>query len=115
MIVAGIASWAQTEHWSAAPVPAGQNITLPSGPFQPQWASLERYRVPDWFRDAKFGIFVHWGPQTLAGSDAAGDGTKTRNWKELAAAFQGRKFDAHAWAQAFKRSGAKYVVQTAEW
>jgi alpha-L-fucosidase len=34
------------------------------GPFQPTWESLATgYRVPDWFRDAKFGIWAHWGPQ----------------------------------------------------
>jgi len=32
-------------------------------PFNPNWQSLERYNVPDWFRDAKFGIWAHWGPQ----------------------------------------------------
>lgn len=29
--------------------------------FQPTWDSLEKHRVPDWFQDAKFGIFIHWG------------------------------------------------------
>jgi hypothetical protein len=29
--------------------------------FQPTWKSLEQYRTPNWYRDAKFGIFVHWG------------------------------------------------------
>ena len=29
--------------------------------FQPTWQSLEKYQIPDWFRDAKFGIFIHWG------------------------------------------------------
>lgn len=33
------------------------------GPFQPNWASLEQFRTPEWFRDAKFGIWAHWGPQ----------------------------------------------------
>lgn len=33
------------------------------GPFQPTWDSLRQYQVPDWFRDAKFGIWAHWGPQ----------------------------------------------------
>lgn len=33
------------------------------GPFQPTWESLGQYQVPDWFRDAKFGIWAHWGPQ----------------------------------------------------
>jgi alpha-L-fucosidase len=32
-------------------------------PFQPTWKSLANYRVPDWFRDAKFGMWAHWGPQ----------------------------------------------------
>ncbi len=33
------------------------------GKFQPTWASLGQYQTPDWFRDAKFGIWAHWGPQ----------------------------------------------------
>jgi alpha-L-fucosidase len=33
------------------------------GPFQPTWKSLEQYQVPEWFRDVKFGIWAHWGPQ----------------------------------------------------
>ena len=33
------------------------------GKFQPTWESLQQYRCPDWFRDAKFGIWAHWGPQ----------------------------------------------------
>ena len=44
-----------------------EQAPLPAGPFQPTWESLCKYQVPDWFRDGKFGIFVHWGPQTLAG------------------------------------------------
>jgi alpha-L-fucosidase len=33
------------------------------GPFTATWESLARYQVPAWFRDAKFGIWAHWGPQ----------------------------------------------------
>ncbi len=33
------------------------------GKFQPSWESLKQYRCPDWFRDAKFGLWAHWGPQ----------------------------------------------------
>jgi alpha-L-fucosidase len=33
------------------------------GKFQPSWESLGQYEVPGWFRDAKFGIWAHWGPQ----------------------------------------------------
>src|ERR1041385_8825961 len=31
------------------------------GPFRPDWQSLQTYQVPDWYKDAKFGIFIHWG------------------------------------------------------
>ena len=31
--------------------------------FQPTWQSLAQYQVPEWFRDAKFGMWAHWGPQ----------------------------------------------------
>ena len=33
------------------------------GKFKPSWDSLKQYQVPEWFRDAKFGIWAHWGPQ----------------------------------------------------
>ena len=36
---------------------------LTPGKFQPTWDSLKQYQVPDWYRDAKFGIWAHWGPQ----------------------------------------------------
>ena len=39
------------------------NEDLAKGPFQPTWESLENYKTPDWFRDAKFGMWAHWGPQ----------------------------------------------------
>jgi alpha-L-fucosidase len=44
----------------------GTNLVLPAiaaGPFQPSWNSLTNYQTPEWFRDAKFGIWAHWGPQ----------------------------------------------------
>ncbi len=31
------------------------------GPYRADWQSLETYQVPDWYKDAKFGIFIHWG------------------------------------------------------
>ncbi len=39
------------------------NEPIADGPFMPNWNSLQQYAVPDWFRDAKFGIWAHWGPQ----------------------------------------------------
>ena len=46
------------------PIPAPPGFGVAVGPFQPTWESLAGgYQVPDWFRDAKFGIWAHWGPQ----------------------------------------------------
>ena len=41
---------------------AAAGVRVPPGPFAPTWDSLKtNYHVPAWFRDAKFGIFMHWG------------------------------------------------------
>lgn len=47
-----------------APASAARDPTAP-GPFQPAWDSLTTYQCPEWFRDAKFGIWAHWGPQSV--------------------------------------------------
>jgi alpha-L-fucosidase len=56
--VAGIPS-------SATPTVIVSTATEPMAPgkFAPTWQSLQQYEVPEWFRDAKFGIWAHWGPQ----------------------------------------------------
>ncbi|MCX7010817.1 MAG: alpha-L-fucosidase [Kiritimatiellaeota bacterium] len=116
MIVPGLllfASSGSAEDWQHTPTPVPQGIALPAGPFQPTWASLQKYQVPEWFRDAKVGVFVHWGPQTLAGAAGSADGSQSP-WQELAKKFTGEKFDATHLAKMFKLSGAKYVVQVAE-
>ena len=41
---------------------------MATGQFTPDWESLRTYEVPEWFRDAKFGIWAHWGPQCVEGS-----------------------------------------------
>jgi alpha-L-fucosidase len=42
----------------------GSAFTSPfPGKFQPTWDSLSEYTVPGWYRDAKFGIFMHWGAE----------------------------------------------------
>jgi hypothetical protein len=38
---------------------------LTEGPFSPNWESLQRYQFPEWFRDAKFGIWAHWSAQCV--------------------------------------------------
>src|SRR5205814_9310001 len=39
--------------------------TIEQGPFEPTWESLRQYRCPEWFQDAKLGIWAHWGPQSV--------------------------------------------------
>src|SRR5512141_1832378 len=46
---------------AAAPL----DLKIAPGPFQPTMESLTNYHCPDWFRDAKFGIWAHWGPQAV--------------------------------------------------
>ena len=47
------------------PPAATYDLSMASGPFRPDMASLRSYQAPDWFRDAKFGIWAHWGPQAV--------------------------------------------------
>src|SRR5664279_5143916 len=35
---------------------------IAKGPFKPTWESLENYQTPEWYRNAKFGMWSHWGP-----------------------------------------------------
>ena len=41
---------------------------MQTGKFEPTWESLKQYETPEWFRNAKFGIWAHWGPQCVEGS-----------------------------------------------
>ena len=109
-------------------------IASHGGPFQPNWDSLSAYRVPDWFRDAKFGIFLHWGVYSVP---AFGNEWYPRNmyiqgnsaflhhvetygpqskfgYKDFIPMFRAEHFDANAWLDLFAQAGALYVVPVAE-
>jgi len=62
-----LAAGAQLPLWRMGAVTAQQAArTIASGPFKPTWESLaQTYRVPEWFRDAKFGIWAHWSAQCV--------------------------------------------------
>ena len=45
-----------------AAIAAPPGFGVAKGPFQPTWDSLATFQVPEWYRDAKFGIWAHWGP-----------------------------------------------------
>lgn len=40
--------------------------------YEPTWESLSKHKIPEWFRDAKFGIYTHWGPVTVGAEDGPG-------------------------------------------
>lgn len=83
-----------------------------SQPYQPTQENLKSRQE---FRDAKFGIFLHWGLYSML---ATGEWTMTNkdlNYKEyakLAGGFYPSKFDAAQWVSAIKASGAKYICIT---
>ena len=101
-------------------------------PFDSSWKSLEHYRCPDWFRDAKFGIWTCWNPYTVP---AAGDwyarnmyieGSRQYKYhlehyghpskvgyKDIVEMWKGEKFDPDNLVGLFKEAGAKYIVAMA--
>jgi alpha-L-fucosidase len=105
-----------------------------NGPFRADWESLETYQVPEWYKDAKFGIFIHWGvysvpafgsewyPREMYRPDTpeykhhiATYGTQDKfGYKDFVPMFKAAKFDPTAWAQLFRNAGAKYVVPVFE-
>jgi len=109
------------------------------GPYRPDWASLIKYQQPQWYKDAKFGIFIHWGVYSVPASQNEwyprnmyhpGDGaykdfqehyaskdpsTKdSKGYKDLIPLFRAEHFNAAEWAKLFKDAGAQYVVPVAE-
>ena len=104
------------------------------GPFQASWDSLKGYRVPDWYIDGKFGIFIHWG---LYSVPAFGNEWYPRNmylqdrpefeyhvktygphmkfgYKDFIPMFKAERYDPTAWVDLFRQAGARFVVPVAE-
>lgn len=104
------------------------------GPFSDDWHSLSAYNVPEWYRSAKFGIFIHWGvfsvpafsnewysrnmyekdrPEYIHHMKTYGSPAQF-GYKDFIPMFKAERFDPKEWAELFKDSGAKYVVPVAE-
>ena len=105
------------------------------GPYRPDWATLNKYQQPQWYKDAKFGIFIHWGVYSVPSAESEwyprnmyrpeegayknfrehfAKGDESKGYKDLIPLFRAERFDATAWAKVFKESGAQYVVPVAE-
>ena len=52
-------------YWDGTPVESPIANLGGEGPYKPSWDSLQQYDVPEWYRDAKFGIWAHWTPQCV--------------------------------------------------
>ncbi len=65
-LLATIPVWGMAQSYQV-PV-SEEHEPMQKGQFQPTWESLSQYQVPEWFRNAKFGIWAHWGPQCVEGS-----------------------------------------------
>ena len=108
-------------------------------PYQPKWDSLDQRPCPEWFLDAKFGIFIHWGVYAVPSWGKVGEyaewywnhihdrkpdnvwwqfhkatyGEKFE-YQDFAPLFRAELFDARKWADIFARSGARYIVPTSK-
>ena len=110
----------------------GATTPIASGPFRPEWESLEKYQVPDWFRNAKFGIWAHWGPQCAPefgdwygrlmyeeGSDAYRNHLKKYGhpskvgFKDVIQQWKAENWDPDGLVALYKKAGAKYFVALA--
>jgi len=102
------------------------------GPFTADMESLKQVQCPEWFRDAKFGIWAHWGPQSVPmfGDWYAkrmyqeGDAKyrhhlehyghpSTNGWKDIIPLWKAEKFDPDRLMALYKAAGARYFVSMA--
>ncbi|WP_296261009.1 alpha-L-fucosidase [uncultured Phocaeicola sp.] len=68
LLCAAFTSCSQTPE-SPYEVPVSEaDEPMMTGKFEPTWESLKNYKVPEWYRNAKFGIWAHWGPQCVEGT-----------------------------------------------
>ncbi len=82
-----------------------QVIDLPKQEkFKNDWTSLRKHQTPQWLINAKFGIYCHWGIQTLQYIPEYANLSND----ERIALFKGEKFDADNWAALFQAAGAKF-------
>lgn len=87
----------------------------------PQAAETAAERTA-WFREAKFGMFIHWGPYSLASIEASwpimtpgpDPAISQADYRALPRRFNPVKFDAEAWVRLAKAAGQRYVVFTSK-
>ena len=111
---------------------ASPQLEIAPGPFQGTRESLRQWQVPEWYRDAKFGIWAHWGPQSAIGDGdwyarnmyvqgskqyeyhvkTYGHPTKV-GYKDVIPVWNADKFDPDHLLGLYKKAGAKYFCSMA--
>ncbi|WP_231615817.1 alpha-L-fucosidase [Novipirellula artificiosorum] len=144
MALLPVALVAEEPHQATRPHPQVESSlakiqsTVAKGPFKAEWSSLENYEIPQWYKNAKFGIFIHWGAysvpafgsewyprQMYIDAERRGDNffqhhletygpQKSFGYKDFIPQFKAEHFDASSWAKLFKEAGARYVIPVAE-
>ncbi len=120
------------------PIPASASPA--SVTYQAEWSALDRRPMPDWYLDAKFGVFIHWGVYSVPAWAEVGqyaewywqrirtdkaDGKafvayhekhygRDFDYRDFAPQFDAHLFDAGRWADLFVRAGVRYVVPTSK-
>lgn len=106
-----------------------QDVAVEKGDFSPTWESLSHWECPEWFKNAKFGIWAHWGPQCEAEDGDwyarfmyyAGSGQynyhvahygnpKDFGLKDLCNAWKAEKWNPDSLVAFYKSVGAKYFM-----
>jgi alpha-L-fucosidase len=120
--------------WDGVPMraPAGLSGLSGTGPFAPDWDSLLAYDAPEWYRDAKFGIWAHWSPQCVpedgdwyARNMYVDDQKQYRfqqehygppsrfGYKDLCAQWTLLNWEPEALIERYKKAGAKFFIALA--
>lgn len=110
------------------------NDCIENGKYKDTWESLQQYEIPEWYKKARFGIFIHWGVYSVP---AFGNEWYSRNmyiqgtkeyehhiktygahkdfgYKDFIPMFKAENFNPKEWIELFKESGAEYVMPVAE-
>jgi alpha-L-fucosidase len=115
------------------PSPVRENKEpVEKGKFKPEWQSLQEYKVPEWFSNAKFGIWAHWGPQCQPeqgdwyGRFMYNEGSEQYKWhvahyghpskagfKEVINDWKAQNWDPEKLVALYKRTGAQYFFAMA--
>jgi alpha-L-fucosidase len=127
-ILFGLAMAMVRQGYPAAPERENQ-LAIAPGPFKPTTDSLKKYEYPVWFRDAKLGIWAHWGPQAIPmfgdwyarqlyiqghpqykdHLEHYGHPTKV-GYKDLIPLWKAEKWDPDRLMDLYKKAGARYFV-----